>query len=188
MNTYFTADTHFYHNNVIKYCNRPFSSVEEMNESLIHNWNSVVSNTDIVYHLGDFGFAKPEYLINIFRRLNGREKHLILGNHDKVLKNKTDIFDTISPLKKIYIQDLSLETKKKRQGIVLCHYAMKVWDRKNYGYWQLYGHSHGTLQDDPFSLSIDVGVDCHNYMPISYEEIKKIMSRKSGNNPVDHHI
>ena len=74
-----TSDTHFNHNNIIKYCDRPFADADEMNEALIENWNSVVKDGDIVYHLGDVymgGKIEP-----ILRRLKGR-KRLILGNHD----------------------------------------------------------------------------------------------------------
>lgn len=185
MNIFFTADTHFCHNNIIKYCNRPFSSIEEMNEVLIKRWNKIVEPNDTIYHLGDFGFAKPDILEKIVKRLNGKI-HLILGNHDKNLKGKTDLFESIREINKIYISDLTLNTKKKRQGIILCHYAMKVWDRSHYGYWHLYGHSHGTLKYDPNSLSMDVGVDCHNYAPISYEKIKCKMAKKNFV-PIDHH-
>ena len=75
------SDTHFGHNNVIKYCNRPFKSVEEMDERMIKNWNETVSNNDTVIHLGDFGLGKKEYISSIVQRLNGK-KILILGNHD----------------------------------------------------------------------------------------------------------
>lgn len=71
MNTFFTADTHFGHNNIIKYVNRPFNSVEEMDEQLISNWNSKVTHEDTIYHLGDFAFSKtPE---KYFYRLNGKK-------------------------------------------------------------------------------------------------------------------
>lgn len=77
---YFTSDPHYYHANVIQYCSRPFKSVEEMNEALIANWNSVVQQDDIVYCLGDFSLAfRP--VETITRRLNGT-KLLVPGNHD----------------------------------------------------------------------------------------------------------
>lgn len=75
------ADTHFNHENIIKYCNRPFSSVKEMDEALIKNWNKVVSNKDTVFHLGDVALSSKDYIASIVKRLNGR-KILILGNHD----------------------------------------------------------------------------------------------------------
>ena len=65
MNRYFTADTHFGHGNIIKYCNRPFKNHLEMDDELIRRWNNVVSNEDEVYHLGDFEFGAPGYLIDI---------------------------------------------------------------------------------------------------------------------------
>lgn len=78
MSTFIISDTHFRHKNIIKYCNRPFFSAGEMNECLIHNWNSVVAPEDTVYHLGDMGFGD----LSEFRgRLNGTI-HLIKGNHD----------------------------------------------------------------------------------------------------------
>ena len=81
MKTFFISDTHFCHTNILKYDNRPFSSIEEHDENLIENWNSRVTNKDIVYHLGDFGFGQKDKLQDIFNRLKGR-KRLIRGNHD----------------------------------------------------------------------------------------------------------
>ena len=75
------SDTHFGHENIIRYCGRPFASVEEMDEAMIKNWNETVSNNDIVLHLGDFGLGKKEYIASIIPRLHGK-KILILGNHD----------------------------------------------------------------------------------------------------------
>ncbi|MCB0512609.1 MAG: metallophosphoesterase, partial [Bacteroidetes bacterium] len=82
---WFTSDTHFFHENIIKYCNRPFSSAEEMNEVLIDNWNSVVKPGDIVYHLGDVTMGQKSHgqFSSLWTRLNGR-KRLVVGNHDDV--------------------------------------------------------------------------------------------------------
>lgn len=81
---YFTSDTHFYHSNIIGFCKRPFKNVEDMNETLIENWNRVVSQDDIVFHLGDFCMGGSHEWTKILNRLNGKI-YLILGNHD--LKN-----------------------------------------------------------------------------------------------------
>ena len=78
---YFIADTHFNHTNIIKYCNRPFKNTDEMNKYIIKKWNSVVKQTDTVYHLGDVGFGKFEELKTLVGSLNGR-KILLRGNHD----------------------------------------------------------------------------------------------------------
>ena len=68
---YFISDTHFCHSNIIKYCDRPFKDVKEMNETIINNWNNIVTNEDIVYHLGDFCLSTDDEIKNIFNRLNG---------------------------------------------------------------------------------------------------------------------
>ncbi len=175
---WFTADTHFGHSNIIKYCNRPFATVGEMNETLIKNWNSVVKPRDMVYHLGDFCFGKDDYTFDLyFKQLNGLII-FIKGNHDKLAwRNKHKFFAS---------SDFGREIEVDGQKITLCHYAMRVWDKSHYTAWDLYGHSHGSLPDDPHALSIDVGVDCHNYTPISFEQVGEIMAKKNWK-PIDHH-
>lgn len=165
---WFTSDTHFGHKNIIKYCNRPFKDTNEMDSALINNWNSVIMPSDTVYHLGDFCFGRLEEQV---RKLNGK-KYLIRGNHDHNYKDKRFLEAGFEWVKDIY------ELKSVDPPIVLCHYAMRVWPRSFHGSWQLYGHSHGTLKDDPNALAIDVGVDCHGYTPISYEKVRELMSTK----------
>jgi len=168
MKTYFTSDTHLGHKNILKYCNRPFKDVDEMDNIIINNWNSVVMPNDTIYHLGDFCFGRLEYYA---KRLNGK-KYLIRGNHDHNYKDKRFLEAGFEWVKDLY------ELKSVNPSIVLCHYAMRVWPRSFHGAWHLYGHSHGTLKDDPNALAFDVGVDCFNYYPISYEQVKKKMAEK----------
>ena len=82
--TFFTSDTHFNHANIIRFCNRPFKDVEQMNEVMIANWNSVIGKDDTVFHLGDFCLGGAAEWTKILERLNGKI-YLIMGNHD--LKN-----------------------------------------------------------------------------------------------------
>ena len=78
---YFTSDTHFNHTNIIRYCNRPFNCVDEMNNSLVQNWNKIITNNDVVYHLGDFALGMKEQANDIIKKLKGTI-YLIRGNHD----------------------------------------------------------------------------------------------------------
>lgn len=171
MSYYFSSDSHYFHANIIKYSQRPFSSVEKMNETLITNWNSRVKPTDTAYHLGDFGFGRPEQLKQILRRLNG-QKYLIFGNHDKQLRKEKELLGYFG-----WAKDYA-EINIDHQKIILSHYSFRVWNQSHRGSWNLFGHSHGSLYDDPHLLSMDVGVDCHNYFPISFEEVRKHMSSK----------
>lgn len=178
-NCYFTSDTHFGHANIIKYCNRPFSNVREMDEILIKNWNEKVPYDAIVYHLGDFAFGRTYEDVEKYRsRLNGKI-HLIKGNHDNGKLLMRNAFESVNwnSMQEIFIGNKS---------ITLNHYAMKVWNKSHRGAWHLYGHSHGTLPDDPNSLSFDVGVDCHNYYPLSFLEVENIMNNKNFK-AIDHH-
>lgn len=79
MTIFFTSDTHFSHANIIGYCNRPFSSVEEMDETIVDRWNAIVRPQDHIYHLGDVAMKRQH--LGIVKRLNGH-KRLALGNHD----------------------------------------------------------------------------------------------------------
>lgn len=169
---WFTADPHFGHANIIKYCNRPFADVDEMDDALIRNWNSCVKKDEHVYVLGDFSFAPPQ---NYFPLLNGH-KHLIIGNHDQ---------KRVKALEKLFVWcKYYHELRHLKQHIVLMHYGMRVWNRHHHGSWHLYGHSHGTLPSH--GLSIDVGVDAHNYYPVSFSEVSGIMAARK-REIIDHH-
>lgn len=177
---WFTADTHFGHRNIIRYADRPFADSAEMDEALIANWNARVAPGDDVYHLGDVGLCSPAYLESILSRLNGRI-HLIIGNHEKPAMQLREHFVWTRHYHELYVPDAT-ERHGKRL-ICLMHYAMRVWNGSHHGTWQLYGHSHGSLPDDPTARAIDVGVDCHQYQPISYAEVKAIMDQKNWTSP-----
>jgi len=155
---YFVADEHYDHARIIGYCNRPFASIEEMNETLIANHNRVVTPQDVTVHIGDFGWFSRYLSADMFiRRLNGN--HIFVrGSHDGWLpaNHKTMWRKTIDG-----------------QFVVCCHYAMRTWERAHYGAWQLYGHSHGTLPG--VGKQMDVGVDCNNFTPVAFDQIGVIM-------------
>ena len=171
-NIFFTADEHYQSPSIIRICNRPFASVEEMNEALIQNHNEVVKAGDRVYHLGDVYLGRRsgahkglEEAKRLRARLNGQH-FLIIGNHDELAEQMSDAF--------IWMKDIArLHKKTLPEGlpdIVLCHYAMRTWEMRMHGGWHLYGHSHGNMPEDG-SPSFDVGVDCWNYRPISIEQV-----------------
>ena len=199
MERWFTSDPHYGHGRVIGYCGRPFSSSWEMNETLIENHNSVVRPNDEVYLCGDISFMGTGKTIEVLKRLNGK-LHIIRGNHDKVM-DKEEVQYYIEWIKDRHM--LSVPDKTANRGaqlIVLDHYSGRVWNKRHWGAWQLYGHSHGSLPEDPDSLSFDVGVDAiakryakdgildpKDYRPICYDEVKLIMEAKT-NLAVDHHV
>ena len=119
MDYWFTADTHFGHANIIKYCNRPFKDTVEMNEAIISNWNKVVKAEDLVFHLGDFCWGRNEWDFDIyFKRLNGLIV-FVKGNHDrntwKYHRNKFySSYDSY--------HEIELNGK----DITLCHYKMAI--------------------------------------------------------------
>ena len=159
---FFTADEHYYHKNIIKYCNRPFANVENMNRALIGRHNEVVSNTDTVVHAGDFTLAKGDLVQSVIRKLNGN--HVFLqGSHDHWNKKLRQIW----------------ERTIEGQYIVICHYAMRTWARSHYNSWQLFGHSHGTLE--PVGKQWDIGVDNNNFFPVSFEQLGEIMAGRPDN-------
>lgn len=165
-----TSDTHFNHANIIKYCNRPFSSVEEMNETIIENWNKVVSEDDIVYHLGDFALGDKSLIPNILKRLNGHIS-FIMGNHDNL-----NIMEKLSNEDHL-ITDLFWEEviKVGKKTIILNHYPFSSLPDPNYNdnIIQLHGHVHST-PDKPwnyFDNQYDVGVDNNNFTPVNLAEL-----------------
>lgn len=166
MERFFIADTHFDHRKIIEYCSRPFDDIQEMNETIIKNWNEKIRSNDVVYHLGDFAFKNTVYFMN---RLNGRII-LIPGNHDRDTLKYLHLFEEVSLIKNIKVGKID---------IVMCHYAMRVWHKSHFNSWHLYGHSHGSLQ--PIGKSWDVGVDRNNFKPLAFWELRNIMNDRPDN-------
>lgn len=189
VNIWFTSDLHFGHKNIIKFCNRPWKTTEEMDEALITNWNSVVGEKDIVFDLGDFAFATNSRWKELIQKLNGKH-YLILGNHDitRWPGDKTmEMFDRVEQQMIIYIDN---------RCIYLNHYPYLCyggsWRKPEHAVWQLYGHVHtcpnssgadGKRMIHKFPYQYDVGVDNNNYTPISFKQVKDII-----NSQVEHEL
>ena len=134
---FYIADLHFGHFNSIRFDNRPYSTVEEMDEALIRNWNSVVSDDDTVYILGDMFWHKVDKSIEILKQLKGK-KRLIKGNHDRCHDNQfRKYFEKISDYEEI-------EDNGRR--VVLCHYPIPCFKNHFYGWYHLYAHVHSSFE------------------------------------------
>ncbi len=177
-NVFITSDTHFGHNNIIKYEHRDtklnINTIEEHDNKLIENWNRVVKSGDLVLILGDFSFHKAVKTSEILTQLNG-DKVLIEGNHDCIyLEDKN--FDK-SLFKAIYDYK---ETTYKGVKLVLMHYMLQTFKHKDKDinpYVQLFGHIHSVPYTVP-RHSYNVGADINNYTPIRLElAIKKALSQ-----------
>lgn len=177
-NIFFTSDTHFGHTNIIKYCKRPFNSIEEHDETLIKNWNNKVGENDIIFHLGDFAFGSEKKWMNYLEQLNGK-KYLIIGNHD---------WRNLTPGVLKYFENVSqqMNLRIKNTHIWLNHFPYLcfsgAWKGLNAS-WQLFGHVHTSPYADSgldhqrlanlFTTQFDVGTDNNNFTPISFYEVKE---------------
>src|ERR1700688_3030287 len=166
---YFTADEHYNHRNIIKYCNRPFDDIDHMRETLIANFNAKVPPNGLTYHLGDIFWqsVSVEDATTILNRLNGRHI-LVWGNHDSTAEKMKDVFERTA--------DVLLIRQDGAPNIFMSHYAHRVWPSSHKGSYHLFGHSHNQLP--AYGLSLDVGVDGNNFTPYSISEINKIMLKK----------
>lgn len=172
MNIWFTGDWHISHANIIKYCNRPFSNVEEMDNTILNNFFSVVKTGDVLYFLGDLTFdnKKAEEILKKFFNV-GIKLFYIEGNHDR---------NVIRALYDLNIKHYTLlDTNINGFPVSLCHYAMRVWNKSHFNSWNLYGHSHNTLEG--IGKQMDVGVDTNNFFPYNFFDIKNIMEKKEDN-------
>ena len=183
-NVFFTSDTHFNHENIIKYAMRPYANAEEMNEDLIKRWNSVVKPNEIVFHLGDFMFGNINRFWEFRSRLNGKI-YLIHGNHDYKLMCEGNILDGFEMITS------QLNIAVDGQKIYLNHFPFLAFDGvyKEKPSWQLFGHVHSNKEHPGTSPDItrlgylmptqyDVGVDNNNYTPVSFADLKIIMQKQ----------
>ena len=175
---YFISDLHFGHFNIIRFDNRPFTSIEEMDTEIITNWNSKIKDTDTVYILGDVSWYNNQKTYEILKQLKGK-KILIKGNHDKLVQdiNCRKQFIEITDYKEIILNN---------QLIVLSHYPIMFWKNQWRNVIHLYGHVHVTQDYDMLCEFIKMaqrqGNPCRmynvgcmmpymNYSPKTLEEI-----------------
>ena len=173
---FFISDPHFFHANSIPHNNRPFSSVEEMNETIVANTNRVVSNKDELFFLGDISFGNHEETYKILRRINGC-KSVVLGNHDKLIQKSAQIKAEIFGNRVYEQRVIKIDCPELANHLHLNHYAMLSWYNSHYGTGHLHGHHHGSLRNKPNgSRMMDVGVDCNNFTPFSEAEVIHLLS------------
>lgn len=188
---FFASDYHFCHANVIKYDERPFSSVDEMNDELVRRWNNKVSDDDIVMYLGDFCF-NPHRAQEFLDKLNG-QIHFILGNHDRlkdILRLKG--LASVSDKKDIYVKDDNAQ--RGYQHMVLFHYAILQWEKSHHGSIHIHGHSHQSMYKNPEMAwyykrrVLDAGCNGWNYEPFSYNEALDRVKNNLVSVNIDHHV
>lgn len=190
MNIWFTSDLHWSHINIAgptistwKKGYRDFDSVWDMNKCLLNNLNELIKEEDILYFLGDWSFGGNENVEKYRNLLRVKDIRFILGNHDTKKVNYSNYFTWVKPIWEGKIND---------RYFVLNHFAQKTWNHMHQKSIHLYGHSHGSLEDSPYELSIDVGVDTclyghKKYTPYHYDEICNIMDNYKTFIPKDHH-
>ena len=156
-----------------------------MDEKLIENWNNKVGQDDVVFHLGDFSFGDAG---KYRKRLNGQIR-FIRGNHDKPAEHLHVSSKNLKDKPFLSFEDVRMVVMGD-QRIWLSHYAHRVWPHSHRGCWMLCGHSHGTLKEAlpnaNYGKILDVGVDVHNYSPLSFGDVKRMMDKKEITH-VDHH-
>lgn len=176
---WFTSDTHFGHDNIIRFCDRPFDGVDEMDRALIDNWNSCIGPDDTVFHLGDFCWGGSDAWNSILKQLNGHI-HLILGNHDikNIRQGYMQYFESVGFQSQIEVEG---------QPIYLNHYPFLTYGGvyRKQPVWQLFGHVHSkngrsgqdsTRMRHLLPTQYDVGVDNNNYKPVNFNKIKEIIT------------
>lgn len=167
-NIWFTSDTHFWHQNIIKYCDRPWTTAEEMTEEMISRWNSVVGENDEVFHLGDFSFGNRAKVESVFRRLNGKID-LVMGNHDRLTVR--DYYEI--GFHRVYDRPILFSN-----FFILSHAPLQ-WVRNGDVYANLFGHVHNMEMYNTYTKnSCCVCVERHGYKPISFSEIKMNLQRQ----------
>lgn len=180
---FFTSDTHFFHENIIKLCNRPFESNQDQTEKLIERWNQTVPEDATVFHFGDLIMTgNIDSIINIIQRLNGTI-NLVMGNHD--YQNKLDR-EVIKNIFRSYggdVMDIAsiLVRQDNNTQLTGCHYPMLFWPRDSI---MIHGHIHSrpnstSLEKAPFHpMRYDIGVDNNDYRPVSYLNLIDIITNQ----------
>lgn len=178
---WFSSDLHLSHNRIIteEFSNRPFSSIEEMNEVIINNMIAPLKKGDDFYFLGDLSWSGEATNLWFDKLPRGVRFHWILGNHDeKMYKSYEHLCTSVSRIKEIKIG---------KTPTTLCHYPMLTWNKSHYDSFMLFGHhhinGHGTLELESKTQGKMLNVNCefNNYKPYSEDDILRIMQAKGNN-------
>lgn len=165
---YFTADTHFGHANILRFCDRPFATIQEMDAAMIQKWNAKVHNNDTVFILGDM-FFRSTNVEEVLAQLKGK-KRLVIGNHDTFWMRKIPLekyFESVDPF---------LEVSDGQHGLTLCHYPMLSWNHQRRTY-MIHGHIHNDTTMDFWPLItarervLNAGADINNFEPVTFDEL-----------------
>jgi calcineurin-like phosphoesterase family protein len=208
MTTFFTSDTHFGHARIIELSNRPFKSVQEMNEIIVHNWNALVRPDDTVYHLGDVALGPIEDSLKYISRLNGNIT-LIVGNHDRMfppMQKGANKAEKIETWKQKYLaagfshvltsMDMrmasSVDGQRAEYSFRLSHFPYdgdshgeerhREYRLTDNGTALIHGHTH---EDKKFSRSragtpqIHVGQDAWEFAPVSLQAVIDVLDSHS---------
>lgn len=172
---YFTSDQHFFHENIIKYCARPFKNAAEMNQTIIDNYCDVVTEKDEVYFLGDLtmcGPAQRDKVAKVMEKLPGI-KHLILGNHDSFkpfIYHKIGFSSVHTALKTTFNHDNMAFWSTE---FYMAHDP--AWAQIPETFW-VCGHIHNNWKSQKTlkgTIIVNVGVDVWDFKPVSYDEMLK---------------
>ena len=213
-----TSDPHYWHKNIVRGISnwsdksgcRDFDKMSQHNNTIVNHMNRLVKPDDVLICLGDWSFSGIDKIWEFRKKLNVKEIHLLLGNHDHHIENDKyiEVNGEEELAKKIagrigtdqndyFVSTQDLFTSVNHVALfqihglrLFCsHYAHRVWNKSHKGRVHLYGHSHGTLPD--FGRSMDVGIDAAykrfgEYRPFKFQEIQRIMQNKEVEF-VDHH-
>lgn len=167
---FFTSDTHFGHENIMKFTTRKFDTIEDMNDYIIERWNEVVPEDGVVIHCGDVSWRGKEYTEGIIKKLNGKII-LIQGNHDNI--KICTIFDEYYDMVKID----ALNDNNERIQIHACHYPFEEWDGSNKGVIHIHGHQHNSKETRIRTENkIDVGLDGNDLKVYPFTEIIELLN------------
>ena len=170
----FTSALHSGHDKIIRHTGRPFQNSEEMDKTLIKNWNRTIGPKDEVYILGDLTMKGPDFAAGILSQLRGR-KYLIRGNHDRFADNPDFHPDCFEWIRDYY------ELAWQNQTFILFHYPISEWNGYFRGSIDLHGHQHNHEEYNLENLEnglrrYDVGVDANGMKPVSIAEVADFFS------------
>lgn len=171
---YYISDLHFDHYNIIKFCDRPFVTCQEMYETIKERWNNTVQPTDEVYILGDVAFNNDPYkVVDMLRQLNGK-KYLIKGNHDKIMLDQRVMkeFESIKLYDEIWDEE---------RRVVLFHFPIEDWNGRFRGSYHLFGHIHNNWDSIHANMPrrYNVGADVLNFCPHTLDELVVLYEENS---------